>query len=93
MKNAVSALFFKHLTFYFLLLLNSDSGEKKAGRLLINMTNEKMSGMLHYCGTPDIFNNYGFLYLFLIMLAGGIVSIATRNKTGKGHDIDRKSVV
>lgn len=32
------------------------------------MTNEKMSGMLHYCGTPDIFNNYGFLYLFLIML-------------------------
>ena len=32
------------------------------------MTNEKMSGMLHHCGTPDIFNNYGFLYLFLIML-------------------------
>lgn len=30
-----------HLTFYFLLLLSSDSGEKKAGRLLINMTNEK----------------------------------------------------
>ena len=57
-----------HLTFYFLLLLSSDSGEKKAGKLLINMTNEKMSGMLHYCGTPDIFNNYWFLYLFLIML-------------------------
>ena len=54
--------------YYLQQLLNSDSGEKKAGRLLINMTNEKMSGMLHYCGTPDIFNNYGFLYLFLIML-------------------------
>lgn len=32
------------------------------------MTNAKMSGMPHYCDIPDIFNNYGFLYLFLIML-------------------------
>lgn len=32
------------------------------------MINAKMSGMLLYCGTPDIFYITYYFYLFLIML-------------------------
>lgn len=32
------------------------------------MTKAKMSGMLHYCGIPDIFIITESFYLFLIML-------------------------
>lgn len=39
-----------------------------AWRLHINMINAKMSGMLLYCGTPDIFYITDYFYLFLIML-------------------------